>query len=421
MKFYLFLTILSILSFFNGVCQTDFARKGLLIVKNSDLDKGTISLKGEWEFYMSELKSPNDFNAPKNDSITIDYIDFPSTWNHLSKSLNPGEGFATYRLLVVFESPRKVAISLPDIYSSYFLWANAALVTSNGVVGTTKETSKPQWRPHTVYLEEETDSLNLVLQISNFSHANGGIREMIYLGTHDRMQFKRKIATISNLTLSGCLATLAVLFLLLYAFAMNRDSSAIYFMALCLNWAIRTLFSNDYLFNYYFPEFPWEICAKIEYITLYLMMIWAILFIGSVFRNDVSFSFKVLFSVCNGIFVLLTLFFKASVFTQFLPIYLSFAGLLMIYIMYILIRAVLHERSGTWLMVSSIFLGVIIFSYNIISYEVQTPFNPIIINSGYLVMFLLISIVLLMNLGYLKRKTNQGGILTYDELYGGNK
>jgi hypothetical protein len=416
-----FATLAFFCLFTSAFSQNELARKGVFTINAGALNQGAIPLNGEWEFYMSELKSPKSFKTSRINTSNVDYIDFPSTWNHISKSLNPGEGFATYRLRVVMTTPEKLAISLPDIYTSYSLWVNSKLATSNGKVGTTPETSLPQWRPHTIYLEQEADTLDLVLQISNFSHANGGIREAMFIGTHEKMQFRRSIATISNLTLCVCLAVLGLLFLLLYAFATSRESSALFFMALCFNWSIRALFSNDYLFNYYFPDFPWEVCVKIEYVTLYLMMIWAILFLGSIFKNDVSFSFKILFGLCNGIFTVLTLFFKPSVFTQFLPIYLSFAGMLMIYIVYVLIRAVMHERSGIWLMVSSIFLGVIVFSYNIISYEVQTPFNPIIISSGYLAMFLLTSVILLIDMGYMKRSSKSGSYLTYDELYGGNK
>jgi hypothetical protein len=416
------LVTLAFLSLFTSCfSQNELARKGIFILNPAALNEGAVPLNGEWEFYMSELKAPESFKTSTAHSSTVEYIDFPSTWNHLSKARNPGEGYATYRLRVVTQTPEKLAISLPDIYTSYSLWVNAKHVTWNGQIGTTPETSSPQWRPHTIYLEEESDTLDLILQVSNFSHANGGIREALFIGTHEKMQFRRSISTISNLTLCICLAILGLLFLLLYGFATSREASALYFMALCFNWSIRALFSNDYLFNYYFPDFPWTLCVKIEYVTLYLMMIWAILFLGSIFKNDVSFSFKVLFGLCNGIFTLLTLFFKPSLFTQFLPIYLSFAGLLMIYIVYVLIRAVMHERSGIWLMVSSIFLGVIVFSYNIISYEVQTPFNPIIINSGYLAMFLLTSVILLIDMGYMKRSSKSGSYLTYDELYGRNK
>jgi hypothetical protein len=181
------------------------------------------------------------------------------------------------------------------------------------------------------------------------------------------------------------------------------------------------MFSNRYLATSFFPDFPWELCVKIEYISLYLMMIWAILFLSNIFRNDVNIAFKYLFVICNFIFVGLTVFFDASLYTQFLPVYLSFAAGLLIYVIYVLIRALVYERPGIWHMIACLFLGVILFSYDLISYQGAATFNPIIINFGYLMMFLLMTVCLLEQLGFMKRSTRQGNMLTYEDLYGSPK
>jgi hypothetical protein len=147
-------------------------------------------------------------------------------------------------------------------------------------------------------------------------------------------------------------------------------------------------------------------------------MIFAILFLASMFKNEVNSSFKYLFCIFNVIFIALTLFFNASLYTQFLPVYLSFCMVLLIYIIYVLIRALVYEREGVWIMISCLFLGVILFSYDLFSYQVLATFNPIIINVGYLMMFILMSLCLLYQSGLMKKPSNAGSILTYDDLYG---
>jgi hypothetical protein len=218
--------------------------------------------------------------------------------------------------------------------------------------------------------------------------------------------------------MASSLVMIALVFTFLYFFS-KSEASLLYIAAMCVTWALRAVFSNLYVFNSFYPAFPWELCVKIEYITLYLMMIWAILYLASIFRNEVSTPFKYLLCISNAMFILLTLFFDASLYTQFLPVYLSFCAAVLIYSIYVLIRALVYERKGVWLMISCLFLGVTLFSYDLISYEGFAVFNPIVINVGYMTIFVLLSICLLYDLGYLKKSTKQTrNTLTYDELYG---
>jgi hypothetical protein len=395
--------------------QSGYARRGILDLNQRNFQtEGSVNLAGEWEFYMSELITPAEF--ADNKKLPKDYIDFPSLWNEYSHALRPGDGYATYRLKVVVRPQQILALELPHFYSNYNLWINGSTLASNGIVGTTEKSSIPQWLPQTISFKAETDTLDIVIQASNFHHAKGGVRESILLGSTHELLFKRQIAMISNLALFGALVLIALGFIIIFSF-FKREASILYGAALCLTWGLRSIFSNQYAANSFFPDFPWELCVKIEYITLYLMMIWAILFLSTIFKDDVNTAFKYLFCIFNSIFVGITLLFNASLYTQFLPIYLSFCVALLIYIIYVLIRAVVYERQGVWLMISCIFLWVILFAYDIFSYQVLATFNPIIINFGHLTMFVLMAICLMYQLGFLKKPTRTENVLTYDDLF----
>jgi hypothetical protein len=399
------------------LAQNALAKKGLMDLSEWDFfNRGPANLSGEWEFYMSELVSPESFTTQSRPPQ--DYIDFPGTWNEYSKSLRPGDGYATYRLKVVVASPRELAMELPHFYSCYTLWINSRQVAFNGTIGTSEKTTVAQWLPQTVSFRTETDTLDIVIQVANFHHAKGGVREPILLGDMQELGFKRQVAITSNLVLFGCLVVITLVFISIFLFTSKKQGAVLYVAGLCLTWGLRSVFSNRYVANYYFPDFPWELCVKIEYITLYLMMVFAILFLASIFRNEVNTAFKYMFCIFNGIFIALTIFFQASLYTQFLPVYLSFCAVLLIYIIYILIRALVYEREGAWIMISCLFLGVILFSYDLFSYQVLATFNPVIINLGYLIMFILMAVCLLYQLGFMKKTTQTGNVLTYEDLYG---
>ena len=391
-------------------------RKGLIDLSSYDFQKNApVNLSGEWEFYMSELIPPREFALNKDE--TKDYIDFPSTWNELSKSLDPGDGFATYRVRVLVDAPKKLALELPHFYSSYTIWINSTVVAYNGIVGMNKNSSVPQWRPQTIIFDAQKDTLDMVIQASNFFHAKGGVREQIRIGDPDRLTFKRDVAVNGTLTMASILGVTAVVFFFIYFF-IKREISTLYFAALSFTWGLRSLFSNLYVFTDYIPEFPWETAVKIEYISLYLVMIWAILFVSSLFKSEVNTIFKWVMCLCNLFFVIVTFAFDASLYTQFLPVYLSFCGVLILYIMYVLIRAFVYERDGVVFMVICLFLGVIIFSYDIIAYEGFATFNPLIINTGYILMFILMGLCMVYQLGFLKKSSSQHNVLTYEDLYG---
>jgi hypothetical protein len=402
----------------NSFGQSKYAQRGVLDLRSVDFRaQGHASLSGEWELYMSQLISPETFLAKTNEPG--DFVSFPSTWNETSRSLKPGKGYATYHLKVLVKK-QQLAIAIPHFYTSFRLWVNAKPVAANGEVGITEKDSKPQWLPQTIPYTANQDTLDIVIHVSNFHHAKGGVREDILLGAPSNLMLKRQIAVGSNLFLFGGLVLVALLFLFIF-FLVKHDRSALFFAALCFTWAVRSLFSNLYVGTSFFPLFPWEIAVKIEYITLYLTMIWTVFFLASLFPQDVNNMFKYFFVAFNAIFVLFALFTSASLYTQFLPVYLSFCLILLLYVIYVLIHAVVYERNGVWLIVSCTLLGVIIFSYDLISYEGFASFNPIIINIGYMGMFTLMGLCLMYQLGLLKRSRRNRDMLTYDDLYGSQR
>jgi hypothetical protein len=410
---------LSLLLFFSSLfhlaAQQMQASRGLMDLKNWNFrERGNIKLNGEWEFYMHQLITPDSI---AHNSVPKDYLNFPSTWNELSMSKHPGRGYATYRLRVLLSQAEPLSLEIPHFYSNYKLWINGNLAAKNGTVGVSDKLSVPQWHPQTIIFTPDKDTLDIVIQVSNFHHAKGGVREAIWLGEPEQLGLKRNVAIGSSIFLIACLVLTGVGFVLVYMFA-NSERSALYFAALCITWAIRSAFSNLYPVTVLLPDLPWELCVKIEYITLYLMMIWAILFLNRLFPQDVNSFFKYFLFSFNMIFIAFTVFFRASSYTQFLPVYLSFCLILLLYIVYVLIRAVVYERQGVWLIVGCIMLGVIIFAYDLMAYEGMASFNSIIINLGYFVMFALMAWCLAYQFGFLKRSAHSRDMLSYEDLYG---
>ncbi|HEY5824024.1 MAG TPA: 7TM-DISM domain-containing protein, partial [Cyclobacteriaceae bacterium] len=277
---------------------------------------------------------------------------------------------------------------LPDFYSSYRIWVNGNEVASNGTVGTSRKESEAQWKPQTVVFPVNSDTLHIVMQVSNFQHHKGGCNDHIYLGAADQLFQKREKAVTTNVILFGGLSLIGFFFIILYFF-FRHEKAALYFAAICITWAIRSVFNNMYLFINWVPNLDWELGAKIEYLTLYLTMMWSILFVAKLFPEDINPKVKYTMLILNTVFILLTLATPAFTYSTLLPAYMVVAWLILTYVAYVVIMALIYERKGAWFSAVSIFLGVIMFSYDMLTHSDLFDFNPLLFNIGYITIFLL--------------------------------
>jgi len=365
-----------------------------------------IPLIGLCHFYNGQLLTPQECQKKQGE-----IANFPELWK-------AGEDYATYSVMVLLPASHEnsMALALPQMYSSYRLWVNGNLVAENGTVGETFEACKPQWLPQTVPINTLADSLSIVLQIANFHHAKGGIKEPIYLGTLSKMQVKRAVATISNLIETIVFFLLGSFFLFIF-FKQANKKIALYFALFCLTWSVRSIFSNLYLVISFFPGFDWDALLRIEYITLYMTMIWAILFISRLFNFESNLFAKYIFIFCNLLFTVFTLFTSPRVFTQWLNFYLMASALLLLYAGFTVIRAWVNERVGSGLLTLSLILGINIFAYDIFVYEGFSSYNPVIFSVGYMAIFGLMAWALAMQLSLIKSKPRLTTHLSYDDLY----
>ncbi|HEU5291010.1 MAG TPA: 7TM-DISM domain-containing protein [Cyclobacteriaceae bacterium] len=386
------------------------AEHGILNASSWNFNEGRLPLNGNWALYENKLADPSDMKRPGSLSI------FPEVWN-------PDIQYATYHLKVVLPADTSTyALEIPQLYCSYAIWVNGKKVAGNGQVGTTKETTNPQWLPQTAVLEKTTDTLSIVLQISNFYHAKGGAKEAIYLGHANMIKDHHQVSINSSITESLVLAVLGLSFFVIYYVREEKKKITFYFSLLCINWALRAVFSNTYAFISFFPDFDWGVMIRIEYITLFLMMIWAILFLARLFPNESSKTIKYSFVGVNCVFTGIAVIFSPAFFTQWLNLYLAVAGLVLLFGITIIIRAWINDRSGVRPVLFCVLLCIGVFGYDISIYEGFwfTTYNALLLSTGYILIFFLLGISLLYHLQIFKGDSSSS-TLTFEDLYGKTK
>ena len=159
------------------------ADRGIIDLRTIDFaENTTVSLDGTWEFYWEKLLSPDDFAKP--DIPSPSYAHVPGSWNGMvigGKTLG-GNGYATYRLRAVTGYQGIFALKILDAATSYRMFVNGKIVSENGRPAAAREDSIPHYQPRTVFFTCDSPQIEIVVQVSNFSHRQGGLWESISIG-----------------------------------------------------------------------------------------------------------------------------------------------------------------------------------------------------------------------------------------------
>lgn len=401
--------VLLVLSFAAIAQSPPYASHGTLNAKAWDFSQ-RLPLNGYWSFSPMQLIEPQECE----NIVTPKETYFPTLWNETTAS---GLGYATYWLNVLVPSSIDTfSLELPTAYSSYALWVNNEKIAINGKVGRSEKETTPQWLPQVVRVVSLSDTLHIVLQISNFQHHRGGIKDPIYLGLPEEMFSRYSMTLISNCVNTVCALIIGIAFMILYV---NHGAKVVlYFALLCLSWSVRSMFSDPYSIIILFPYFDWFLATKTEYATLFLLNIFAIMFLNHLFAYSGKQGVRYFLITANCLFILITISFSPMVFTRWLPVYLVFSGVTIVYAIGIVLWATIHEQTEAWLLVISIVLGIITFSYDLISFQGFLPHSPMVLHTGRLLIFILMSIALLLRLGFIRtNKQRPVTILTYEDLF----
>ncbi|WP_274650556.1 sensor histidine kinase [Paenibacillus humicola] len=343
------------------------AQQGVLDLRQwSFQNDGSVPLEGEWTFYTSRLLLPEQA-APAGDGRTVR---MPGSWNSEPEAygIKAGEGFGTYRLTVLVRPDEHVlALRIPSILSAYKLWINGDLVASEGEVGQSRETSKPEQYPRIVSFGGKTDKLELTIQVSNFYHRIGGMRTGFLLGESDPVVGGQLRSTVENMIILGSLFIVGLYHVGLYAFR-RRESFTIHFGMLCLLVAARNGVTGDaYLIQLF--DLPWAPAIKLEYLSFALSAVAGFMYVYRLFPLEVS---KWAARAVIGIGVALSLFVLSSpsiAFTRMLPLFQLFVLGVSLYALAVLVFACMRRRDGSFFVLTGVAVFVVAILHDIFLYN----------------------------------------------------
>ncbi|KAA8785087.1 hypothetical protein EC604_14680 [Paenibacillus amylolyticus] len=343
------------------------SEKGLLDLTQDHIRTNPVKLQGDWTFYWHALLSPADIrNRIEKGGLPDRYINIPGSWlgYRLDGQELTGEGFATFRLLIkLSEQDRneRLALRLPTIFHAYKLWVNGELLAEAGRVGQDKSNMTPQLATKLVFFEPNKDTVELVLQVSNFHHHRGGITKEIELGGSNMLTVGTKLKVATDMFITASLLVIGVYNLMLFLLR-RQDRAPLYFGLFTLLFGVRSLLNGELMFTQFFPDFPWELQFKMEYLTLSLGGYVITKYFECVFPNYVSQWFRLGSRIVTGLLCMVVIITPALIYTQLLMLIGVVVVLHMAYLMIGLAKAAMQRLEGAliFLLVSVVALITVI-------------------------------------------------------------
>lgn len=232
-------------------------------------------LSGEWLGYWRRLLAPDDLERPAAPPGDGPFL-MPGTWNdwHVDGRPVGRFGHATFAVRVVVPPEMDtVALRVPNASTAYRLWGNGEVLAESGVPGSSANTTTPRYRMLSAQVPVPDGELVLVLHVANYHHRRGGMWKPIELGAVDAVNAKQTLETIYDLLLIGSFAAMALYNLLLALTRRGARTAPLLLSALFMTLVFRIPMMGQMIITQVFPEFPWSVQLRVEYLTAQLSLL----------------------------------------------------------------------------------------------------------------------------------------------------
>jgi signal transduction histidine kinase len=390
--------------FFSAVkAQGPVARQGILDLRQADLSRQSIPLNGEWAIYWHKLIPPKDSSSPTA------FVPFPKLWQKttINGLLLPNTGYASYALTVLLpKHSNSLALEIPNTYTSYRLFVNGEEFASSGDPDSVEENSVPKWLEKTVELTKPADTLRLVLHVANYLHSKGGPYRELVIGDKEKLFHKREVDSAFDLVLTGCLFMGGLFFFGLFLFG-RHDKSILFFALFAMTYSYRVIGVRLYVLHSIFPNIPWTVTLHLEYLTLFVSIIFFSLYTRHLYPED-SNKYMIwtqvwLCLILSAIVVI----FPPGIFTQLINPFLVVMFGVIGYAFFVYIKAMRNKRVGAgYALLSSGVVFLVFIVINLQYFGIVAPQKGILF-AGYIGFFFLQSLILSFRFAHALKQAKQ--------------
>jgi len=354
------------------------AENGVLDLRNYNFLQGAVKLDGEWEFVEGELLDSSGFNTTQSHIVPV-----PSLWTKYKvegKSVNKYTN-GTYRLKILIDDKQDIlGIKSTNIRMSNALFLNGELKAKSGQPG--EENTYVQHNiPYTVYFPTTNkQEIEVIVQVANFDYASGGgIIGSIYLGNQNSIAKIHERSLLYDWITITAFITMFIYFLGSYLH-FKKDIELLYFSFLCLAVMSYTASHGEKVLLSIIPNMTYVVFERIQMLTSIGFGVFLLLYFYYTLKPYAN--RKVMqFLLGSGLLLSTTVTLPIRMQSELQMVYSIFLLMIIIYVIFIQVRAIMHKEVGTiYLTLSSlaIFVYFIVGTLNVISNFQLTLLPPIL-------------------------------------------
>jgi class 3 adenylate cyclase len=371
------------------------AEEGLIDLSAwSFADQGRVKLNGTWRFFPDRFLPPAEVPDLEQEPQAGYGLAVPQKWSHSKVPGYAGQwfGHGTYVLNVQFseDAPEYLGLRVGLIGTSHRLYVDGRLQGRAGEPGSSRNATRPGWKPYIVELQRSGESMQLVLHVANYHDMTGGIHYPISVGTPGQVYETRYSRLLFDLFLFGSLIIMAFYHLGLYIYR-RKDRSPLYFAALSFLLALRIIIHEEIFILELWPELSWKLLMAASFLTFSLSAFSFFRFISAVFPDYVPRPARRVVDAGSLLYTGVIIAAPLYIYIRGLMPFQFFTLAVGLFVIYVLLRAAKDRRAGANLFI----FGFLIFFLTIIHDIVKTR---IVISTMFLVPFGLLIFVFFQSL-----------------------
>ena len=247
------------------------------------LEKSNLEIHTNWDFFWGRFIPPYDKSASPDLVVSA-----PSDWNKYNLSdeikniTKKGNGSGTYRLKLTNLKPDTTYVFpvYKLAYTAFSIFADNVLIFQSGQPAEEWEYTKTQqFFDKATFTTNESGTVLLTILVSNNFYRKGGLRGTVSLYEADYYQnyYFRTLSTYA--VFSGILLMISIYCLI--NFLRKKDKSSLFLSMLILSVFSRFATSDFPLLKILFPELPFNIMLRIEYISVFFIPCFMTLYIDT--------------------------------------------------------------------------------------------------------------------------------------------
>ncbi|MFH1852405.1 MAG: hypothetical protein ABIA75_08675, partial [Candidatus Neomarinimicrobiota bacterium] len=180
---------------------------------------GPLKLRGEWALFLNRFIEQDELIAP-TPIIPSGYVAVPGPWDEFTDRGQPfgAFGFASYHLKILLSgNDQKLALSFNTISTATRIFVDGQEVGQAGSPGPSRDTMTPDYYPLVIDVPAAGSELNLIVQVSNFYHTQGGLWTDVVIGPESQVRLNSNLNIAISLFIIGSLVVLGLYHMGLYS------------------------------------------------------------------------------------------------------------------------------------------------------------------------------------------------------------